>query len=176
MYGPTETTVDSSYYVVEREIPDEESVPIGFPCRNSDVLILNERNELANVNEMGELCVRGSSLALGYYNNPEKTAQAFVQNPLNKHYPELIYRTGDVVYLNELGEIIYLCRKDNQIQHLGYRIELGEIEVAVLGMDMLDNACVLYNNDKKEIVLFFSCDEKIEITKIHDPNFIYSVK
>jgi acyl-coenzyme A synthetase/AMP-(fatty) acid ligase len=106
--------------------------------------------------------VRGSSLALGYYNNPEKTAQAFVQNPLNKHYPELIYRTGDVVYLNELGEIIYLCRKDNQIQHLGYRIELGEIEVAVLGMDMLDNACVLYNNDKKEIVLFFSCDEKIE--------------
>jgi non-ribosomal peptide synthetase component F len=44
MYGPTETTVDSTYYVVEREIPDEESVPIGFPCRNSDVLILNERN------------------------------------------------------------------------------------------------------------------------------------
>nr|WP_319398901.1 amino acid adenylation domain-containing protein [uncultured Carboxylicivirga sp.] len=166
MYGPTETTVDSTYYVVEREISDDESVPIGYPCRNTDIIILNEKNQRAAVNENGELCVRGSSLSLGYYNNPEKTAEVFIQNPLNKHYPELIYRTGDIVYLNENNEIIYLCRKDNQIQHMGYRIELGEIEVAVLGLGLFDNACVLYNEVKKEIVLFFSATQKVEVGAI----------
>ena len=93
LYGPIEITLDCTYYIVDRDIKDEEPIPIGFPCRNTDVLILNEDNKLVTkVNEEGELCVRGSSLAMGYYNNPEKTAAAFVQNPLNSAYPELIYR------------------------------------------------------------------------------------
>jgi D-alanine--poly(phosphoribitol) ligase subunit 1 len=79
------------------------------------------------VDEPGEICVRGSSLAVGYWNNPERTAKGFVQNPLNPHYPELIYRTGDSGYWNDRGEIMFLGRKDFQIKHLGYRIELGEI-------------------------------------------------
>ena len=72
---------------------------------------------------------------LGYYNNPERTAKGFIQNPLNPHYPELIYRTGDSGYWNSRGEIMFLGRKDFQIKHLGYRIELGEIEHAVLQVD-----------------------------------------
>lgn len=75
----------------------DEPLPIGVPCRNSDVLILVDRQRLAKQGEQGELCVRGSSLALGYYNNPEKTVVAFIQNPLQKHYPETIYCTGDIV-------------------------------------------------------------------------------
>ncbi|BAX82626.1 amino acid adenylation domain-containing protein [Labilibaculum antarcticum] len=163
MYGPTEITVDCTYYIVNREISDDESVPIGFPCRNSGVLILNDNNQLTKVGELGELCVRGSSLALGYYNNKEKTDEVFVQNPLNKNYPEKIYRTGDVVYRNEINEIIYVCRKDFQIQHLGHRIELGEVEVAVMGLDVIENACVLYNSVKKEITLFFISDQKVAV-------------
>jgi len=155
LYGPTEITVDCTYYIVEREFSDEESLPIGFPCRNSDILILTEKGEVATVKEQGELCVRGSSLALGYYNDWEKTRQAFTQNPLNKHYPELIYHTGDLVYTNERGEIIYVGRKDSQIKHNGYRIELGEIETAVLGTQLVDLCCVVYDFKNKQIVLFY---------------------
>jgi D-alanine--poly(phosphoribitol) ligase subunit 1 len=161
LYGPIEISVDCTYFVVDREMADDEKLPIGFPCRNTDVLILNEQNHPAQVDEPGELCVRGSSLALGYWNNPERTAQAFVQNPLNPHFPELIYRTGDLVYRNARGEIMFIGRKDFQIKHLGYRIELGEIEHAALQVDSLRNACVVYHHGRKEIALFFESDQDI---------------
>ncbi len=161
LYGPTEITVDCTYYVVEREFDDNESLPIGFPCRNTDVLILNEDNRKTALGETGELCVRGSCLALGYWNSSEKTNAAFVQNPLNPHYPDKIYRTGDLVYMNSHGEIIFVGRKDSQIKHQGYRIELGEIETAILAMPEIANACVLYNNADKAITLFYQPKESV---------------
>ena len=69
LYGPTEITVDCTYYNVLRNFKNNESLPIGFPCRNSEILILNKNKKPCKINELGELCVRGSSLALGYYNN-----------------------------------------------------------------------------------------------------------
>jgi non-ribosomal peptide synthetase component F len=161
LYGPIEITVDCTYFVVDRDFADDEKLPIGFPCRNTDILILNEQNQPAKVDEPGELCVRGSSLALGYWNNPEKTAEAFVQNPLNPHYPELIYRTGDLVYRDHRGEIMFIGRKDFQIKHLGYRIELGEIEHAVLQVEGVRHACVVYQQGRKEITLFFESDDEL---------------
>lgn len=163
LYGPTEITVDCTYYVVDREFADDESLPIGIACRNSDVLILIDQQREAAVNEQGELCVRGSSLALGYYNDWEKTQKAFIQNPLNKHYPETIYCTGDIVYKNERGEIIYVGRKDSQIKHNGYRIELGEIENAVLASKLVENCCAVYDFNNKKIVLFYQAQQ--EVTK-----------
>ena len=161
MYGPIEISVDCTYFIVDRDFADDEKLPIGFPCRNTDILVLNERNEPASGEETGELCVRGSSLALGYWNNPERTASAFVQNPLNPHYPELIYRTGDLVSRNGRGELMFLGRKDFQIKHLGYRIELGEIEHAVLQVEGVRNACVVYQPARKEIILFFESDQDL---------------
>jgi D-alanine--poly(phosphoribitol) ligase subunit 1 len=166
LYGPTEITVDCTYYVVGRKFEDTEKLPIGFPCRNSDILILNQDDQPARINELGELCVRGSSLALGYWNNWEKSNEVFVQNPLNKHYFDRIYRTGDLVYLNELGEIIYSNRKDSQIKHMGYRIELGEIETAVLSIPGIENACVLYNKGRKELTLFYEGSDDLDSKKI----------
>ena len=121
---------------------------------NTEILVLNDRDELVKGSENGELCVRGTSLAVGYYNNPEKTKENFVQNPLNTAYEEKIYRTGDVVYYNEYGELVYVCRKDFQIKHMGHRIELGEIETAVSSLDAIDNCCCLYDDKKQKIVLF----------------------
>jgi acyl-coenzyme A synthetase/AMP-(fatty) acid ligase len=161
LYGPIEISVDCAYFIVDRELADDEKLPIGWPCRNTDILILNPQNQPVQENEPGELCVRGSSLALGYWNNPERTAQAFVQNPLNPHYPELIYRTGDLVHRNPRGEIMFIGRKDFQIKHLGYRIELGEIEHAVLLVPGIRNACVVYQPERKEIVLFFESDQEL---------------
>jgi amino acid adenylation domain-containing protein len=161
LYGPIEITVACTYYIVDREFSDDDKLPVGFPCRNTEILILNEQNQLAKVDEHGEICVRGSSLALGYYNNAERTAKGFVQNPLNPHYPEMIYRTGDSGYWNNRGEIMFLGRKDFQIKHMGYRIELGEIEHAVLQVDGIRNCCVVYNQNKKEIALFYESDNEL---------------
>lgn len=154
LYGPTEITDACTYYIVDREFSDDEPLPIGIPMANTDILVLNEKDEPVTGDEVGELCVRGTSLSMGYYNNPEKTGEAFVQNPLNPFVPETIYRTGDLVKYNEHGEIIYLSRKDFQIKHMGHRIELGEIETAVSSLEEISLCCCLYDEKKQKIVLF----------------------
>ena len=127
------------------------------------VFILDNNNHIiTNFNTVGELCIRGSALAIGYYNNPDKTAESFIQNPLNKAYAEKIYRTGDLAYYNDRGELMYKGRKDFQIKHMGYRIELGEIETAILGINGIDNACVLYDTEIKSIVLIYETTLEIE--------------
>ncbi|MCH5277956.1 MAG: amino acid adenylation domain-containing protein [Desulfovibrionaceae bacterium] len=155
LYGPTEITVDCVYHVIQRNLRDDEPIPIGRPLKNTSILVLDDKNRLVTEpGTEGELCVRGSSLALGYYNNPEKTSAAFVQNPLNTAYPEIIYRTGDIVFWNEYEELVFKGRKDTLIKHSGYRIELGEIEhVVVNTLKLMPNCCALYDAERKRIVL-----------------------
>lgn len=159
LYGPTEITDVCTYYIVDRKFDDDEPLPIGNACQNTDFVILNEEDKAAENGEIGELCIRGRSLALGYYKNPEKSAEVFVQNPLNSEYRDLIYRTGDLVKLNEQDEIIYLGRKDFQIKHLGHRIELGEIEIAAGGIDGIDTCACVYDDVKQKIVCFYKGKE-----------------
>jgi amino acid adenylation domain-containing protein len=162
LYGPTEITVDCTFYKVNRILKDSEPIPIGHACKNTDVFILTEDNKFAENGNEGELCVRGTSLALGYYNNWIKTQEVFIQNPLNENYPELIYRTGDIVYVNEYDEIIFKGRKDGYIKHLGYRIELGEIEHVIVNvLQMVKNCCVVYHIAKKEITTIYESQEEI---------------
>ena len=165
LYGPIEITLDCTYYIIDKDIPDEEPLPIGRPCRNTDIIILDSENRaVTKPNIEGELCVRGTSLAMGYYNNPEKTALAFVQNPLNKSYPELIYRTGDMVCYNEEGLIMFKGRKDNIIKHMGYRIDLGEIEHVIINtLKLVKNGCVVYNHANKEITLFYEAEQELSV-------------
>lgn len=156
LYGPTEITVDCTYYIVDRDFKDDEPLPIGKPCKNTGILILKDRKILCEKGETGEICVRGSSLACGYYNNPEKTGEAFIRNPLQPAYPETIYCTGDLGYFNNLGEVMFIGRADSQIKHKGYRIELGEIENAVVGSDLIEEGCIIYNHAKQRITLIYS--------------------
>ena len=158
LYGPTEITDACTYYIVDREFSDDEPLPIGIPMANTDILVLNEKDEPVTGDEVGELCVRGTSLSMGYYRNPEKTKEAFVQNPLNPFVPEIIYRTGDLVKYNEYGEIIYLSRKDFQIKHMGHRIELGEIETAVSSLEEISLCCCLYDEKHQRIELFIEAE------------------
>ena len=154
LYGPTETTDICAYYEVDRDFADDEPLPIGRACDNCGLLILKD-GRAAAPGEEGELCARGSFLALGYYDMPDKTAERFIQNPLQPHYPEIIYRTGDLVTVNERGELMYSGRIDHQIKHMGYRIELGEIETAAAGQDKLDSCACLYDAAADRLVLFF---------------------
>ncbi|MBO5683262.1 MAG: AMP-binding protein, partial [Clostridia bacterium] len=94
-------------------------------------------------------------VTMGYYNNGERTAEGFVQNPLNSVYPELIYRTGDIGRYNEHGELVFITRRDSQIKHMGHRIELGEIEAVTLTMSEVKRACCCYDKEARRIVLFF---------------------
>ena len=155
VYGMTEMMDDCVYYRVERELDDSEPVPIGFPCEHADVFLIDEDGKPTTPGEVGELYGRGPSIAYGYYNDPDKTARAFVQNPLQANYPEIVYRTGDICRINEFGEIIYICRKDFQIKHMGNRIELGEIETACSALEEIERSCCLYNAEKAQIVLFY---------------------
>ena len=162
LYGPIEITLDCTYYVIDERPVESEPLPIGIPYINTDVLILNEENKLCSIGEEGELCVRGTSLAMGYYNNPEKTAAAFTQNPLNTSYPDFIYRTGDMAYVREDGNIMFKGRKDSLIKHMGYRIELGEIEHVIENdLKLVKYCCAVYRSAQKEIVLYYENESEI---------------
>lgn len=155
LYGPTEGTGMCCYYKVDRDFAPGEAIPIGRPFQNTEILLLNDKNERAGQGETGEICIRGTSLTLGYYNNFEKTQEVFVQNPLNTAYPELIYRTGDLGRYNERGELMFVSRKDYQIKHMGHRIELGEIEVSANMVEGVRLSGCIYDDIKGKIVLYY---------------------
>ena len=166
LYGPTECTGCSCYYEIERDFEPDEVIPIGKHFQNTDVFLLSENNKPTPRGELGEICIRGTGVALGYYKNPEKTAEAFVQNPLNDCYPELIYRTGDLGRFNDRDELVYVSRKDFQIKHMGYRIELGEIEAVCGAFDGISLCCALYNKENKKILLYYTGSvDKNEVLK-----------
>lgn len=158
LYGPTEGTGMCCFYRVNRDFKDGETIPIGHPFPNREILLLTPENTLAQPDEPGEICIRGTSVTLGYYNDPERTAQAFVQNPLNRAYPEIIYRTGDIGRYNQLGELVFVSRKDYQIKHMGHRIELGEIEVNVAMLPEIKLCACIYDEVRSKIILYYVGD------------------
>jgi len=162
LYGPTEITCNCLYYKVDRPFNDEDALPIGVAFRNTDILLLDGDKLITEPGVKGEICVRGTSLAHGYYNNPEKTAEAFCQNPLNKAYPELIYRTGDLAKYGEDGLFYFVSRKDYQIKHMGHRIELSEVEIAINSLAYIDAGCCIYDKPNEQIVLFYQSENECE--------------
>lgn len=168
LYGPAETVDASTYYIIDRDFNEDELLPIGKSFKNTKVFVIDENNnEVIDKDIIGELCIGGSSLSMGYYNNKEKTNDAFVQNPLNNKYLELIYKTGDLVKYNEYGELVYISRKDYQIKHMGYRIELGEIEASISVIEEIEQKACIYDDVNKKIVLFYQGKElsNIDILK-----------
>ncbi len=156
LYGPTEITCNCTYYVIDREFAAGDAIPIGRPFANEHVFLLDENDrEVTDPGREGEICVSGTALALGYYNNRRQTELAFVQNPLNQSYQELIYRTGDMGSYNERGELCFASRRDFQIKHMGHRIELGEIEAALEKVDDVVRSCCVFDGERKKIVCFY---------------------
>lgn len=164
LYGPTEITCNCTYHIIKEDYEPGDVIPIGKPFPNERVFLLDDENkEVKEPGKKGELCVSGTAVTLGYYNNSEQTQKAFTQNPLNPYYLETIYRTGDLAYYNENGLLCFASRKDFQIKHMGHRIELGEIEGSMESIHEIKRACCIFENnkihafydgaiDKKEIV------------------------
>lgn len=168
LFGPTETTDICTYYIVDRPFKDDEPLPMGYACDNCDVFVIDsdgcevspDVDPETGYSREGELYVRGSFVALGYYGNEEKTRDAFAQNPLNDKYPELVYKTGDLVKYNRYGELVYISRKDYQIKHMGYRIELGEIEAAAGAIDGIRSYACIYDEADDKIVFIYEGRKK----------------
>ena len=156
LYGPTEITCNCTYHIIDRERSYPDGIPMGQAFPNEDVFLLDGDDQLVtSPNVVGEVCVRGSALALGYYRNPDQTAAAFPNNPLNPCYPERIYRTGDLARYSTLRELHFCGRKDFQIKHMGHRIELEEIERAVSNLPGVHRCCCVFHSEKHRLYAFY---------------------
>lgn len=135
LYGPTETNVCTYYKVQPQDLAPERTrpVPIGIACENIGVFAVDDQGQLVTEpGHEGELWVRGSCVAQGYWGDPEKTAKGFVRNKFQPLFDEIAYCTGDIVVLDEDGvNWVYVGRRDHMIKSRGYRIELGEIEAVL---------------------------------------------
>lgn len=149
LYGPTEATIASSYHTVPAVPGDPaEPVPIGRACEGERLFVLGSDGRPLPPGEIGDLCIAGAGLALGYWEDPERTAAAFVPAADGDG---LMYRTGDLAVLRPDGEILFVGRADTQIKSRGYRIELGEIDAALGTVDGLrEHAVVAVDRDAFE--------------------------
>lgn len=181
LYGPTEITCNCTYHIIDRERSYPDGIPMGQAFPNEDVFLLDGDDQLVtSPNVVGEVCVRGSALALGYYRNPEQTAAAFPNNPLNPCYPERIYRTGDLARYSTLGELHFCGRKDFQIKHMGHRIELEEIERAVSNLPGVHRCCCVFHSEKHRLYAFYqgeltSKELRLQLLPILPPYMIPNV-
>jgi amino acid adenylation domain-containing protein len=150
-YGPTETNVITCYKVKELTPDQIEAIPIGRACANMEVFAIDSKGHLVTeVGVEGELYGRGSGVAQGYWNDPEKTEKLFVRNPFQPYYYDRCYRTGDLVKLDAHGNYHYLGRRDHQVKIQGYRVEPGEIETALLQHDMVEESAVVALQNEKQ--------------------------
>ena len=156
MYGPTETTVDCTAMHLTRDYRDDEAIPIGTACRNMQILLLGEDGQPVEPGQPGEICVRGTGVASGYFGDPEKSDAVFIQNPCNPYFRDILYKTGDLAVQREDGLLYFLSRRDGQIKHMGYRIELGEIEVALHSVPGIRAAACLFDQTRDRILCIYA--------------------
>lgn len=155
LYGPTEITCNCTYHILGEGSFAGKTLPVGRPFPNERVFLLGEGDTPVPAGETGEICVSGTALSLGYYNAPAETARAFVQNPFNRSFPEIIYKTGDLGYFDGEGNLCFVGRKDFQIKYQGHRVELSEIENALLSCEKVGRALCLFDADAEKIWAFY---------------------
>lgn len=152
------------FYKIDREFKDEDILPIGKACANTELLVFDEKLRLIDEGQVGvkgELFVRGASLSLGYYADKEKTESAFLQNPLHSNYLDLLYKTGDIVAYNEFGELLCFGRVDNQIKIKGHRVELGELESLLNAHEKVKNSACIFKNEM--IIAFYESEFELDL-------------
>ncbi|OTA14506.1 Amino acid adenylation [Xenorhabdus vietnamensis] len=164
-YGPTECSDDITHYpIVTPPAQGVVNMPIGRPVVNMRMYILDCRRKMVPLGTMGELYVSGIGVGPGYINNPQKTADAFIDNPFDDGYSRM-YRTGDLARYQKDGNIEFLGRVDHQVKIRGFRIELGEIEAILRRYPDLNEvviAVVDNGQDDKQLIAYISLKNSSE--------------
>lgn len=156
LYGPTEAAIDVSYYDMEG-YQGEKNIPIGKPIANIKLYKLDRHKRFSPKHVPGELYISGIGLAKGYLNKPDLTGEKFVKNPYGYGKYAKMYETGDLVRIENNGNIIYLTRLDNQIKLNGQRIEIQEIEECMAKFPGVDQAVVLVDKNKLGEQYLYGC-------------------
>jgi amino acid adenylation domain-containing protein len=157
LYAPSEVTGNCLYHIAHEETIDDGILPLDDTFPNVDVIIIKDNGDLAHDREKGQIYVRGSFLAQGYWGDMKKTKTCFIQNPLHNDFPDPVYKTGD--YVLKKGKKLYFTgRIDNQIKHMGHRIELEEIEANCYTAMKCSSFCAIYDYPKEKIIIM--TDEK----------------
>ncbi|WP_417821986.1 amino acid adenylation domain-containing protein [Terasakiella sp.] len=162
-YGPSEAADDVCQYVLREKLPETiHNVPIGTPIGNMRMYVLDDVLNPVPIGLSGEICVSGIGVGEGYWQNPQKTEQAFVANPhsTDKHH-QVLYRTGDTGRWLACGNLEYLGRFDDQVKIRGYRIELGEIEARLMAHPAVRQALVITFEDPqtgKNLAAYLRCE------------------
>lgn len=157
-YGPTEATASCCYYIVDHFVKECEDIPIGLPYNNYTVYLLDDNGKEVNEGELGEICIAGPGVTMGYYRDEERTAKAFVPNTVDPACSKVIYKTGDYGRLRPDGLLEFHGRMDRQIKHMGHRVELDEIEQAAGVTEGVFEAACIYDEQKEKLVLFYCGD------------------
>tara|TARA_Y100000590_G_scaffold192439_1_gene218752 strand:+ start:1012 stop:2541 length:1530 start_codon:yes stop_codon:yes gene_type:complete len=179
VYGPTECTcICSSYKITNYDFKKnqiDKYAPFGKKlAKNFYMMILNENNKKVKKGEIGELIIGGKNVGAGYYNLLKETKKFFTKNPYSKSNNDIVYKTGDLVYRDKIGNIYFSSRKDNQIKYMGYRIELEEIEQAIGKLLNVRENAVGYGKKENinQIVCWISHSSNINKIKIELEKFL----
>ena len=162
VYGPTEC----SMWMLECPVVNED-VTLGKPMKNVQVYILDKSNAIVPIGVTGELCIAGDGVGTGYLNRLELTAEKFIDNPFGDGK---LYKTGDLAYWREDGNIVYVGRNDFQVKIRGLRIELGEIENAICGIDGISQAVVVVrkNSEDRQLICAFYTGAEVDAKEIRN--------
>lgn len=156
LYGPSEITCNCTYYRVEEMVPDGEKIPIGHAFPGRTVFLEDENgNRVSRSGQTGEICVSGESLAEGYYHNEEETDRRFVMIQDPEKGRVRCYKTGDMGYYGEKGELYFSGRKDFQIKHMGHRIELEEIDRAMEKLAGVERSCCMLDEKRNRLLAYY---------------------
>ncbi|MBQ3558195.1 MAG: AMP-binding protein [Agathobacter sp.] len=167
LYGSSEIAGICLYYEVKKEdvFADTDSLPMGKPLSNCKIVLVDQESGkvITDQKVSGEIYLSSKALAKEYYGDKEKTENAFVTMDLDGTGERRYFKTGDIAFYNENGDLVFTSRKDFQIKHMGHRIELGEIEVAALSLDGIEKCGCIYDGDKKRIILYCECAPDSEL-------------
>ncbi len=151
LYGSSELAGVCCFYPVTGEFSDTDTLPVGKPLPNCQVLLMKDGNVIDRPEELGEIYVASSALADGYYHDAEKTAASF---PVMGQPPRRYFRSGDLARYDAEGNLVFAARSDFQIKHMGHRIELGEIETAASALPGVTACCCVYDAKRQKILLY----------------------
>ena len=163
VYGPTETLIYSTLVDVSKT----NDITIGHPIANTQIYIVDQYMQPTPIGAIGELCIAGDGVGSGYINRPDLTKEKFIDNPFGEGK---LYKTGDLVYWREDGNIAYIGRNDFQIKIRGLRVELGEIEKIVCSIEGISQAIIVVrkNNEGRQFICAFYTGKEVDAKDIRN--------